>query len=61
VAAVVVTLGQQYAGHILLGRLPDRKGYWMVSVNLIKTAVAGKVQLSIPADAVDSLPVWHST
>jgi sporulation protein YlmC with PRC-barrel domain len=61
VAAVVLDGNKQKAVYLLLGRLPETSGYWMVSVDLIAEVDDEKVQLSIPREAVQSLPEWHSS
>jgi hypothetical protein len=61
VAAVVLGGNHQKAAYLLLGRLPETSGYWMVSVDLIAEVDDEKVQLSIPKEAVQSLPEWHSS
>lgn len=61
VAAVVVDGSDGKATHILLSRLPETAGYWLVPLNLISEAYVEKIQLSIPGEAVDSLPRWQSS
>lgn len=60
VAAVVLNRAHQQATHILLGRLPERRGYWLVPVDLIADVHDQAVQLAISLQAVDALPRWHS-
>jgi sporulation protein YlmC with PRC-barrel domain len=61
VAAVILNGENHKATHILLCRLPEVSGYWLVSVDLIKEIRDKRVQLSISGQAVESLPRWHST
>jgi sporulation protein YlmC with PRC-barrel domain len=61
VAAVVLDGNNQKAAYLLLGRLPETSGYWMVSVDLIAEVDDEKVRLSIPRETVQSLPEWHSS
>lgn len=61
VAAVILNGDSCIATHILLGRLPESIGYWLVPVELVAEVDDGKVQLSIPDGAVETLPRWHST
>jgi sporulation protein YlmC with PRC-barrel domain len=61
VAAVVLDSNNQKAAYLLLGRLPETSGYWMVSVDLIAEVDDEKVRLSIPRETVQSLPEWHSS
>lgn len=58
VAAVILDRDSLKATHILLGRLPETRGYWMVPVDLISDIHDGIVQLSIAGNAVDNLPPW---
>lgn len=59
-AAVVLNGDHRNATHILLGRLPERKGYWLVPVDSIVQVRDESIQLSIPVQAVETLPRWHS-
>jgi sporulation protein YlmC with PRC-barrel domain len=61
VAAVVLDGNHQKVAYLLLGRLPETSGYWMVSVDLIAKVDDEMVRLSIPKEAVQSLPEWHSS
>ena len=60
VAAVVLSRDRHTATHILLCRLPEMSGYWLVSVDLIEEVCDESVQLSIPMQGVDALPCWKS-
>ncbi len=60
VAAVVLSRDRHIATHILLGRLPEMSGYWLVSADLIEEVCDESVQLSIPMQGVDALPCWKS-
>lgn len=60
VAAVVLDGNTQKATHILLGRLPETRGYWMVPVDLISEVRDDIVLLGISADVMDKLPLWRS-
>jgi hypothetical protein len=66
VAAVILDVDTQKATHLLLGRLPEMTGYWLVPVECISevqrgNAQRGKVQLHIPGNLVDELPLWQSS
>jgi sporulation protein YlmC with PRC-barrel domain len=60
VAAVVLNGHQGRGTHLLLSRLPEIKGYWMVPVDLIAEVRGEAVRLSIPETAIEDLPRWHS-
>ena len=60
VAAVILDSHTQKATHILLCRLPERRGYWMIPVDLISEVQDGIVRLSIPGNVVGALPLWQS-
>ena len=60
VAAVVLNSDHHNATHILLGRLPEMSGYWLVPVDLVVEVRDESVQLSIPFRAIETLPRWHS-
>ena len=61
VAAVVLDRFDRKATHILLSRLPEECGYWLVPASSVAQVDAERVQLSIPGSAIDTLPPWHST
>lgn len=61
VAAVLLDNETRKATHILLSRLPEMKGYWLVPVDLILGVCEGNVQLRIPVDGVGDLPPWQSS
>lgn len=61
VAAVVLNSDDHQATHLLLSRLPEISGYWLIPVNLIAGVQDERVQLSIPDTAVESLTRWHAT
>ena len=60
VAAVVLNGDRRNATHILLGCLPERRGYWLVPVDLIVEVCDEGIQLSIPTQAIETLARWHS-
>jgi hypothetical protein len=60
VAAVLLDNETRKTTHILLSRLPEMKGYWLVPVDLILGVCEGNVQLRIPVDAIGDLPLWQS-
>lgn len=60
VAAAVLDRDNQQATHILLSRLPETDGYWLIPVDLVADVRGEKVQLSIPEATIGSLPRWHS-
>lgn len=60
VAAVVLDREIRAVTHILLGRLPEVSGYWLIPVGLVVEVRAEQLQLSISAGEVDALPRWHS-
>ncbi len=61
VAAVLLDDDTRKATHILLSRLPEMKGYWLVPVDLIFGVCEGNVQLRISENAVGDLPLWQSS
>ena len=61
VAAIVLDTNNQKATHLLLDRLPEISGYWLIDVNLVINVQDCEVDLSIPIAAIQSLPRWHST
>ena len=60
VAAVILDCKTGKATHVLLGRLPEIKGYWLVPVDLISEVRDGAVRLGIRGDAIGGLPIWRS-
>jgi len=60
VAAVILDEETQKATHLLLGRLPEIKGYWLVPIDLISEVRDGAVRLGIRGDAIGGLPIWRS-
>lgn len=60
VAAVILDSNTQKATHILLCRLPQMRGYWMIPVGSISQVQDGIVRLAIPGKVVDTLPLWRS-
>lgn len=60
VAAVLLSGDRQTATHVLLGRLPEVSGYWLIPIDSIVEVGEKGVQLSLPLRAVESLPRWHS-
>ena len=60
VAAVVLDPIHRKATHILLGRLPETRGYWLVPVDLIAGVSDENVRLSVSIQAVETLPRWLS-
>jgi hypothetical protein len=61
VAAVLLKGEDRTATHVLLSRLPENRGYWLVPVEAITEVLEEEVLLSIPLTEIDSLPRWHST
>jgi sporulation protein YlmC with PRC-barrel domain len=60
VAAVILDRNSQKATHILLCHLPEKRGYWMIPVDLISEVRDGILRLAIPGKVVDALPLWRS-
>lgn len=60
VAAVILDGNTQRATHILLCRLPEMRGYWMVPVYLISEVHDDVVRIAIPGKVVDTLLLWRS-
>jgi sporulation protein YlmC with PRC-barrel domain len=60
VAAVVLNSDNRKATYILLSCLPERTGYWLIPVDLIAAVGDEGVRLTIPHQAIQSLPRWHS-
>lgn len=59
VAAVLLDSESHSATHILLSRLPDTPGYWMVPVAEIAQVREGAIWLRIPEEVVNTLSIWH--
>ncbi len=60
VAAVILDSRTRKATHILLSRLPETIGYWMVPVSLIAEVQDEFARLDAPGNVVDTLPTWQS-
>ena len=60
VAAVILDSNSQKATHILLCHLPEKRGYWMIPVDLISEVHDGTVRLAIRENVIDTLPLWRS-
>jgi sporulation protein YlmC with PRC-barrel domain len=60
VAGVVLNNENSQATHLLLSRLPEISGYWLVAVDLIAEIGEKKVTVSVSDDALQSLPRWHA-
>jgi hypothetical protein len=59
VAAVVLNSLDHTATHILLSRLPEIQGYWLLPVSWIAQVQAEEVHLCVPVSEIQSLPQWH--
>lgn len=59
VAAVVLNNLAHTATHILLSRLPEVDGYWLVPASWIAQVQAEAVHLRVPELEIQSLPQWH--
>lgn len=60
VGAVMLDAESRKATHVLLSRLPEMRGYWLVPVGAITQVVDEYVRLIISKDYMDNLPRWHS-
>lgn len=60
VAALVVKGEAKFAGGILLSRLPEIQGYWLVPVERIRGVYAGSVQLDLTYPEAGELETWHA-
>jgi hypothetical protein len=60
VAAVLLNSLDYTATHILLSRLPEVQGYWLLPVSWIAQVRAEEVHLCVPESEVQSLPQWHA-
>jgi hypothetical protein len=60
VAAIVLNGEDHQATHVLLSRLPQESGYWLVSLDMIAGISEQGVRLSVSETMVKSLPEWHS-
>jgi sporulation protein YlmC with PRC-barrel domain len=60
VAAVILDRNSQKATHILLCHLPEKRGYWIIPVDLISEVHDGIVRLAISEEGEDTLPLWRS-
>jgi hypothetical protein len=61
VAAVVLEGGSLRATHVLLSRLPETSGYWMIPVELVAEVGGEVVRLSISEKEIENLARWHSS
>jgi len=61
VAAVVLNSQDNKATQLLLCRLPERYGYWLVALEKIAEVRDGAVILTISATEIASLPEWRSS
>ena len=61
VAAVVVQGSDHRATHVLLTRLPEQSGYWMVPVGWILDVGDESLRISVTGEATAFLPEWHSS
>jgi hypothetical protein len=59
VAAIVLNGLEHTATHILLSRLPEVQGYWLLPVSWIAQVQAEEVRLCVAEAEVQSLPQWH--
>ena len=59
VAAVVLNNAEHSATHLLLSRLPEVNGYWLVPVSWIVQVQAEEVFLRATEPEIQSLPRWH--
>lgn len=59
VAAVVINSANHTATHLLLCRLPEVNGYWLVPVSWIARVKAEEVHLKATDPEIQSLPQWH--
>jgi hypothetical protein len=60
VAAVLLDESGQKTTHLLLSRLPERAGYWLLPADSIVQVGSESIQLSISTNAIEALPQWHS-
>ncbi len=60
VAAVVMNSTEMRSTHILLSRLPEENGYWMVPVEWIEEVGGNSIRLSTGHESTGSFPEWHS-
>lgn len=60
VAAVAIDGQDERASHLLLSRLPNMPGYWLVPVDSIIEVGEEEIRLSTPKDQVEALPRWQS-
>jgi hypothetical protein len=60
VAAVILKRTHNAARQILLSRLPEIEGYFIVDVDLIVEVDQEKVVLSVSEGALQSLPKWKT-
>jgi sporulation protein YlmC with PRC-barrel domain len=61
VAAVILKRTNGPARQILLSRLPEIEGYFIVDVDLIAEIDQEKIVLSISQEVLQSLPRWRTT
>jgi hypothetical protein len=59
VSAVVRNSSSQQATEILLDRLPEVQGYWLLPAAWISEVEGQSLRLSVSASAVEALPPWH--
>lgn len=60
VAAVIVHTPEGRPTHLLLGHLPEERGYWLIELDLVAAVEDEIVRLSISEEAVRALPRWRS-
>lgn len=59
VAALVVKGYGEPVEQILLSRLPDEKGYWIVPVERVLSGTSESVQVDLTRQEASELPLWH--
>ena len=60
VAAIVLEGYSQKATHLLLSRLPQESGYWLVPLGSVTGITSQGVQLSTSKKGVEAFPKWQA-
>lgn len=59
VAAVILDPETRNATCLLLSRLPEKRGYWMVPLDMIVQIKDETVLTKVAEKILDELPLWH--
>jgi sporulation protein YlmC with PRC-barrel domain len=59
VAAVMLDPESRNATHLLLSRLPEIRGYWIIPLDMVLQIKDKAVLTNITEDNLDGLTLWH--